>query len=298
MSNATAATGSVTGAAAMPLTVRSGFGTMVRTLAVVAVTAAMLVFSGCAGPGSGGSASGEQFVDGGTQSGAHDWKTIAAAITADGKVSRTETEQAIEDYYQCLADNGFHGTYAVDLDISFWTLGIGSTALNTDVEGYRPLPERFRKDTFTEEDSAAWTQWMHSDEGKATLAATDRLFKERETPCKPFEEVRDLASSQADWAWYDRNEFDAIQRCIAANAPTYAERAQRVQYRFTDTMQGTSLLSEEFYGTSGEHWFDFVSQPESSEAFKLSRCFDNPNGVPIRHFGTDASLHGMAAGTP
>lgn len=297
MSNATAATGTVTGATAMPPTVRSGFGTMVRTLAVVAVTAAMLVFSGCAGPGSGGSASGEQFVDGGTQSGAHDWKAIAAAITADGKVNRAETEQAISEYWNCMAYNGFSGTYAMDLDIYHWTF-LGSYGLNSDIAGDDGSPDT--SGMSEDEAQRVFAEWNRSKEGQDAFNRYNRLMGERSAPCQPLADVEDMILASIDWDYYHRNKFDAIQRCIAANAPRYAERAQRVQYPVGTQEDGVYLLTKEF-GLNGEQSADgdkFEQAREGTEEYRLSQCFVNPNGVRIMTFGTDASLHGMAAGTP
>ncbi|KAB8295429.1 hypothetical protein [Bifidobacterium avesanii] len=245
-----------------------------------AAVLAIFMLGGC---GSAPNEHNEQFVDGTAQSGGQ-WQAVADAITADGEVTRAETEQAIASYHQCLAQNHFSGNYRYDLDTYFWVNG-GSYGLDADAPGYPGLPERFRKKDWTDEDDADFAAWMKSDEGRRRMDENRRIEEQYEAPCKPFDAVRDLASSQVDWAWYDRNKFDAIQRCIAANAPSYAERAKQVQYRYTDTMEGTALLTKALYGDDAD-WPELANQPKTSEEYKLALCVENPTGAPMHYFGS------------
>lgn len=234
----------------------------------------------------GGSGTGERFVDSDAAASADDWQAMADAIMADGTVTRAETEQAIASHNQCLAQHHFSGSTGVDLDIYFWSKW-GSYGLDPDAPGYPAMPAQF-DDWDDPAVVEAYRQWSRTPKGKARDAAIMKLWDEYEAPCKVFDQVRDLAASQVDWAWYDRNEFDAIIRCIAANAPSYAERARSVPYRSTDTGEGMAALRDEFYGRNQEHAGDFMNQPEGSEAYKLDRCFYDPTGVRMTYFGARA----------
>lgn len=250
-------------------------------MAAIAAT----VFAMCAACGMPNqSASNERFVDGDIASANGNWQAIADAIMADGKVTRAETEQAIESYYQCMDENGFSGSYAIDLDIYYWVDG-GSWGLDPDVPGYQRLPERFQDPDASGTTQDDFSTYLRSAEGKALMANNDKLEKEHREPCKVFDKVEEMAQAAVDWAAYDRRKFDAIVRCIAANAPAYADRARSVAYGSGDTSTGVMKLSEEFFGKGNEHWAEFVSKPEGSEEYKLNQCFQNPNGVPMRYFG-------------
>ncbi|KAB8295430.1 hypothetical protein [Bifidobacterium avesanii] len=261
-----------------------------RSIAAMATALMALtpLLGGCAGLGD--NTANEQFVDGGAQTTARDWQAVADAITADGKVTRAETEQAITEYWNCMAINGFSGTYAIDLDVYHWSF-LGSYGLNTDIVGDDGTPDTSGMDA--EESQRVLAEWNRSKEGQAAFNRYVRLMGERKAPCQPLGDVEDAILSSIDWNYYQRNKFDAIQRCIAANAPTYADRARRVQYPTGPDADGEYQLIKEFglYGESSPDGDKFMYAKAGTEEHRLRQCFNNPNGVPIVPFGADETLH-------
>ncbi|NMM99768.1 hypothetical protein G1C96_0346 [Bifidobacterium sp. DSM 109958] len=213
------------------------------------------------------------------------WRDAADAIMADGRVTRAETEQAFASYAQCMEEQGFYGDWSIDLDIYYW--GKMSYGLDPETPGYQPLPERFRKKDWTAQDYEDFPEWFNSAEGQERERSNQRIVNERKAACAPFDEVEQMANAAVDWGSYDRAEFDAVVRCIAANAPRYADRARQVRYAFGDATSGMDALRDAFYGPLEQRDDAFVDPPESSEERRVVDCFNNPNGVPTHYFGSD-----------
>lgn len=245
----------------------------------VALTALILLTGACGQT----PAAQERFEDA-TASSVSRWRDTADAIMADGRITRAETEQAFSSYVQCMEEQGFVGEWSIDLDTHYW--GQMTYGLNPQTRGYQPLPERFRKVDWTDEDRDAFSIWLNSAEGRERERDNQRIADERRAACAPFDEVQEMAASAVDWSAYDRAEFDAIVRCITTNAPRYADRAQRVEYAFSDTRQGVQALHEEFSEETS------LGAPKDGDERRVGDCFINPNGVPTHHFGPDGSNDG------
>lgn len=159
-----------------------------------------MLLSGC-----GASSGGDEFIDAGDGGGADRYQRLVDAVLADGKLTRPETEQAIEAQIACYVDHGLAGEYGYDLDIYPWIIGgdyglaMDNPNLETDNQatGERPLA-----------DTAL---------GKA-LAACDSIF----------EPVERVAFSTVDWDVSRQRQYEGRVRCLASTVPEFAKSIEPV----------------------------------------------------------------------
>lgn len=199
----------------------------------VGCLAPILLLSGCAGPPSGNA---EVFEEGTQVEQWSSYEDLVAQILADGKVSRAETEQALNALGQCLGEAGLAGEITYDLDTYPWHQG--SLHVPTSI-----VPALSDED-FNDEAK------RHAHEEESA-----RQYEERRAKCATFDQVEEWVLSHADFSSYDKTRYDARVECIRTNAPSYADR---ISDSWPRGVEGLQRLSETFTpiittdGDSGE----------------------------------------------
>lgn len=155
-----------------------------------------MLLSGC-----GASSGGDEFIDAGDGGSADRYQRLVDAVLADGKLTRPETEQAIEAQIACYVDHGLAGEYGYDLDIYPWIIG-GAYGLAMDNPNNQATGERPLADTAL---------------GKA-LAACDSIF----------EPVERVAFSTVDWDVSRQRQYEGRVRCLASTVPEFAKSIEPV----------------------------------------------------------------------
>lgn len=137
----------------------------------------------------------------GMEGGADRYQRLVDAVLADGKLTRSETEQAIESQMDCYEEHGLAGEYGYDLDVYPWTINgdFGLSRSNPHYRLYSPQdPDASKLDPYL---------------GQA-MAICDAVFQP----------VESLAVTGVDWQVIATKRFSAIVQCLSNNTPEFARR--------------------------------------------------------------------------
>lgn len=152
------------------------------------------VLGGCS------SSNAEQFVDA-RQYGSSQYQQIADEIMADGKVTRSEAEQAIEANVSCYEEQNLAGIYAYDLDEYYWFTGDIQLGKRHPDFSYNPHPE--------------------TEEGRRISDRIQHAMDKSLAQCDPvFQPVREYLSAHADWGHNSKQKYIGVKQCLSNADPT------------------------------------------------------------------------------
>ncbi|NMM94229.1 hypothetical protein G1C95_1416 [Bifidobacterium sp. DSM 109957] len=131
---------------------------------------------------------------------------IAQTMLSDDRITRSETQQAIENIVRCYEERSLAGEYAVNLDIYPWMFG-GSIGLSTTHPDFQRLPD------------------ILDDETRKLAEQQGSIISRIQSQCNaPYQDVYDWIFAHADLSEYELKRYEDVLLCTANAAPTLYRR--------------------------------------------------------------------------